>query len=260
MMDEEPMLVVEAPAPGVRRLRLNRPDRRNALATPLLAELAAALVTADRDPEVRCVIVTGGDKIFAAGADIRELADRDGSAGEADARPDLWDAIRAVAKPVVAAVNGWCLGAGCELLMCCDLSVAARDARIGQPETNLGIMPGAGGAAILPRLVGRTAAMKMVLLGEPISAEEAQALGLVSEVAEADQVAARALEMASAIAGRAPLAMRQAKAVIRQAFELPQTAHLAAERQAFSLLLSTEDKREGVQAFLERRAPVWRGA
>jgi enoyl-CoA hydratase len=252
-------LIIEDAAPGVRRLRLNRPERRNALATPFLAGLAEALKQADADEAVRCIVVTGGEQVFAAGADIREMADRSPPEALADRRPALWAEIRAVSKPMVAAVNGWCLGAGCELLMCCDLSVAARDARFGQPETNLGIIPGAGGTATLPRLVGRTAAMRMVLLGEPISAEEAQALGLVAEVVEPDQVAARALEIAGKIAGRAPVAMRQAKAMVRSAFDLPHTAHLAAERQAFALLFATEDKQEGVQAFLEKRPPQWRG-
>jgi enoyl-CoA hydratase len=255
----EPMLIVAEVAPGVRELRLNRPERRNALATPLLAEVAAALRQADADEAVRCILVTGGDKIFAAGADIREMAEKTAPGALADRRTALWAEIRAVAKPMVAAVSGWCLGAGCELLMCCDLSVAARDAKFGQPETNLGIIPGAGGTATLPRLVGRTAAMKLVLLGEPVSAEEAQALGLVGEVVEPGQVADRALEIASKIAGRAPVAMRQAKAMVRAAFDLPHTAHLAAERQAFALLFATEDKAEGVQAFLDKRPPEWRG-
>lgn len=255
----EPVLIVEDVAPGVRRLRLNRPERRNALATPLLAEVAAALKDADAEEAVRCIVITGGDQVFAAGADIREMAAKSAPEALADRRPAIWAEIRAVAKPIVAAVNGWCLGAGCELLMCCDLSVAARDAKFGQPETNLGIIPGAGGTATLPRLVGRTAAMKMVLLGEPISADEAQALGLVTEVIQPELVAARALEIASKIAGRAPVAMRQAKAMVRSAFDLPHTAHLAAERQAFALLFATEDKREGVQAFLDKRPPAWTG-
>lgn len=258
-MNDEPMLIVEDVAPGVRQLRLNRPERRNALATPLLAEVAAALTAADADEAVRCIVVTGGEQVFAAGADIREMAEKSAPEALADRRPAIWAEIRAVAKPIVAAVNGWCLGAGCELLMCCDLSVAARDAKFGQPETNLGIIPGAGGTATLPRLVGRTAAMKLVLLGEPISAEEAQALGLVTEVIQPELVAARALEVASKIAARAPVAMRQAKAMVRATFELPHTAHLAAERQAFALLFATEDKAEGVQAFLDKRPPAWRG-
>lgn len=258
-MSDEPMLIVEDAAPGVRRLRLNRPERRNALATPLLAEVAAALTAADVDDEVRCLLITGGDKIFAAGADINEMADKTAPGALADRRTALWAEIRAIAKPIVAAVNGWCLGAGCELLMCCDLSVAAKDAKFGQPETNLGIIPGAGGTATLPRLVGRTAAMKMVLLGEAISADEAQALGLVTEVISPELVAARALELAEKIAGRPPLAMRQAKAMVRAAFDLPHSAHLAAERQAFALLFATEDKQEGVAAFLEKRPPAWRG-
>jgi enoyl-CoA hydratase len=259
MSEAEPMLVVEAAAPGVRLLRLNRPDRRNALATPLLAELAQAMTAADADEAVRCLIVTGGDRIFAAGADITEMAEKTAPGALADRRTALWAEIRAVSKPIVAAVNGWCLGAGCELLMCCDLSVAARDAKFGQPETNLGIIPGAGGTATLPRLVGRTAAMRMVLLGEPVSAEEAQALGLVTEVIQPELVSARALEIAARLAGRAPVAMRQAKAMVRAAFDLPHAAHLAAERQAFALLFATEDKQEGVTAFLDKRAPEWRG-
>jgi enoyl-CoA hydratase len=258
-MSDQPLLIVEDVAPGVRQLRLNRPERRNALATPLLAEVAAALTAADADEAIRCIVVTGGEQIFAAGADIKEMADKTAPGALADRRPAIWAEIRAVAKPIVAAVNGWCLGAGCELLMCCDLSVAAHDAKFGQPETNLGIIPGAGGTATLPRLVGRTAAMKMVLLGEPISAEEAQALGLVSEVIAPELVAARALELAEKIARRAPVAMRQGKAMVRAAFDLPHTAHLAAERQAFALLFATEDKKEGVQAFLDKRAPEWRG-
>jgi enoyl-CoA hydratase len=160
----EPMLLVADVAPGVRELRLNRPERRNALATPLLADVAAALEQAEADEAVRCIIITGGEKIFAAGADINEMAQKSAPEALADVRPSLWAGIRAVSKPMVAAVSGWCLGAGCELLMCCDLSVAARDARFGQPETNLGIIPGAGGKATLSRLVGRTAAMKLVLL------------------------------------------------------------------------------------------------
>jgi len=257
--EDADILLVSDPRPGVRLLTLNRPSRRNAIATPLLVCLAEALDAAAVDAGVRCVIVSGGDRIFAAGADIGEMADRDGVGALGDVRPGLWARLRAFPKPLIAAVEGWCLGAGNELLMCCDLAVAGEGARFGQPETNLGIIPGAGGTATLPRLVGRAAAMKMVLLGEPIDAAEALTLGLVSHVVANGRANTVALEMAGRIADRAPVAMRQAKSMVNATFDLPHTAHLAAERQAFSLLFSTADKAEGVAAFLEKRPPLWTG-
>lgn len=252
-------LQIENPADGVRLLRLNRPEKRNALATSLLAEIAGALREGDADSGVRVFVITGGDKIFAAGADINEMAPKEAPEGLADPRPALWAAIRATRKPVIAAVEGWCLGAGNELLMCCDIAVASREAKFGQPETNLGIIPGAGGGATLARLVGRGRAMKMVLTGEAMTAEEALHYGLVAELSEPGAATARAVELACEIAARAPLAMQQAKAVVNAAFDLPHAAHLAFERQAFALLFSTADKKEGVSAFLEKRKPEWKG-
>ncbi|SES15208.1 enoyl-CoA hydratase-related protein [Sphingobium sp. YR768] len=260
MSAELPLLLSETAATGVLVLQLNRPDKRNALATPLLAALADALDHAARDDAVRCVIVTGSDKIFAAGADINEMVERQVAGALSDVRPAFWRRIRGFQKPLVAAVEGWCLGAGNELLMCCDLSVAGRDARFGQPETNLGIMPGAGGTATLSRLVGRTAAMRMVLLGDPISADEAEALGLVALVVATGAARSAAVEMAERIAARAPLAMRQAKASINATFDLPHAAHLGFERQAFSALFGSDDKREGVAAFLDKRSANWTGS
>jgi enoyl-CoA hydratase len=192
--------------------------------------------------------------------DINELAQKDVAGALADVRPSLWARIRAFPKPIVAAVEGWCLGAGNELLMCCDIAIAGAGAKFGQPETNLGIMPGAGGTATLPRIVGRMAAMHMVLLGQPIDAATAQHLGLVLEVVEDGDALARADALAVAIAGRAPVATRQAKALVNAAFDLPHTAHLAAERQAFSALFGTEDKREGIAAFMGKRNAEWKGA
>ena len=238
-------------------MRLNRPEKRNAIATPMLAELARLLTEAAIDPEVRCVIITGSDRIFAAGADISEMVDRTVQSALDDARTALWQRVRAFRKPVVAAVEGWCLGAGNELLMCCDLAVAGRGARFGQPETNLGIVPGAGGLAILPRLIGREAAMRMVLLGDPITADQALALGLIGEVVDDGSAFEAALSVARRIALRAPLAMQQAKAVVLAAAEIPQAAHLLFERQAFSAMFGTADAAEGVTAFKERRPPQW---
>lgn len=252
-------LLIETPASGVRLLRLNRPEKRNALATPMLAKIAHVLEAGDCDDEIRVFIVTGGDKVFAAGADLNEMAPKGGPEALADVRPGLWTKIRATRKPIVAAVEGWCLGAGNELLLCCDLAIASSSAKFGQPETNLGIIPGAGGGATLARVVGRARAMKMVLTGTPISADDALAYGLIAEIVEPEKVAARAIELAKEIAARAPLAMQQAKAVVKAAFDLPHEAHLSFERQAFSFLFSTEDKKEGVAAFLEKRKAKWKG-
>lgn len=252
-------LVIEDPAPGVRLLRLNRPEKRNALATPMLAKIAHVLEAGDADDAIRVFVVTGGDKIFAAGADLNEMAPKTAPDALADVRPGLWAKIRATRKPIVAAVEGWCLGAGNELLLCCDIAVASSSAKFGQPETNLGIIPGAGGGATLARVVGRSRAMKMVLTGEAISADEAKFYGLIAEIVEPETATARAIDLAKEIAARAPLAMQQAKAVVKAAFDLPHEAHLAFERQAFSLLFSTDDKQEGVAAFLEKRKPKWKG-
>jgi enoyl-CoA hydratase len=252
-------LLIEDPAPGVRLLRLNRPEKRNALATPMLAKIAHVLEAGDADDALRVFVITGGDKIFAAGADLDEMAPKTGPDALADVRPGLWAKIRATRKPIVAAVEGWCLGAGNELLLCCDFAVASSAAKFGQPESNLGIIPGAGGGATLARVIGRARAMKMVLTGAPIAADEALSYGLIAEITEPEKATVRALELAKEIAARAPLAMQQAKAVLKAAFDLPHEAHLSFERQAFSFLFSTEDKKEGVAAFLEKRKPKWKG-
>jgi len=240
-------------------VRLNRPEKRNALATDLLGRVADALDEAAGDAAIRVVVLTGTDKIFAAGADIKELHERDTGGALSDPRPAIWARIRGFSKPLIAAVEGWSLGAGNELVMCCDLVVAGQGAKFGQPETNLGIIPGAGGTAILPRLVGRSRAMRMVLLGDPLTAAEARDAGLVAEVTEDGQALTTALELAARIAGRAPLAMQQGKAMVRASFETHQAAHLTMERQAFSALFGTADKREGTTAFFEKRDPEWRG-
>ena len=177
-----PELIPEIAVDRVLLLRLNRPEKRNALATPLLESLTAALAEADRDDDIRAVVLTGNDKVFAAGADLDELAAAASHDELESPRFRAWGAIRSFPKPLIAAVEGWCLGAGMELMLSADLVVASEGARFGQPETNLGIIPGAGGTAILPRLVGRSLAMEMVLTGEPIGAERALSAGLVAKV------------------------------------------------------------------------------
>jgi enoyl-CoA hydratase len=258
-MPEDAPLLVERPAPGILLLRLSRPEKRNALATPLLQDIATALQLADCDAEVRVAIVTGSESVFAAGADIGELAVATASDPVENERFMAWAAIRGFAKPLIAAVEGWCLGAGAELMMCADIVIAGEDARIGLPETNLGIMPGAGGTAILPRLVGQPLTMRMVLTGEPIGADQAREAGLIADVAPAGTALQAALDLASTLAARAPLALAAAKASIRNAGQLTVSEHLRAERELFVGLLGTEDKIEGLRAFREKRPPVWRG-
>ena len=244
MPDAAPGIVVDHPAAGIVQIRLNRPERRNALATPLLQEIADALALADGDETIRIAVITGGDRLFAAGADLDELAASGSDDPVETPRFLAWQAIRGFSKPLIAAVEGWCLGAGAELMMCADMVVAGS---------------GAGGTAILPRLVGRARAMKMVLTGEPITAEEALACGLIAEVAEEGAALDVALRLAAKLAGRAPLALRAAKASIREAQTLDAASHLVAERRRFIALLGTGDKAEGIAAFREKRAPVWRG-
>lgn len=259
MTTNETVLLIETPFEGCQLLRLNRPDKRNALATILLVAIADALDAATLDPAVRCVILTGSERIFAAGADIAELQSKDAISAMVDVRPMVWARIRSFPKPLIAAVEGWALGAGNELAMSCDIVVAGRSARFGQPETNLGIIPGAGGTSILPRLVGKALAMKMVLLGETITAEQALQAGLVSDVVDDTTALTFATELAARISARAPIAMQQGKASVKAAFETTLAAHLLLERQAFAMLFGTKDKDEGISAFLDKRAAIWRG-
>ena len=252
-----PELLREMAAEGVLLLRLNRPEKRNALATPLLQAIAAALDEADGDDSIRAIVVTGNDKVFAAGADLDELA----ASTEADPiespRFHAWGRISDCAKPVIAAVEGWCLGAGLELMMRADLAVAGAGARFGQPETNLGIMPGAGGTSILPRLVGRSLALEMVLTGEPINADRALAAGLIARVVPDARALPEAVSLASSMAKRAPRALKVAKASIHKAEDRALGEHLLSERVAFVSLLGGHEKQEGIDAFREKRSPRW---
>jgi enoyl-CoA hydratase len=252
-----PEVIREIPADGVLLLRLNRPEKRNALATPLLEAIVAALAEADRDDHIRAVVLTGNDKVFAAGADLDELAAATGHDELDSPRFRAWSAIRAFPKPLIAAVEGWCLGAGMELVLRADLVVASEAAHFGQPETSLGIIPGAGGTAILPRLVGRSLAMEMVLTGEPITAERAHFAGLIARVVPDGDAVAHALDLAGKLASRAPGALRAAKASLRQTEELSLDDHLRSERKAFLSLLSGSEKVEGIAAFHEKRSPSW---
>ncbi len=252
---EDPSVAVE----GVALVTIDRPEALNALDFALLDELATTVETLDRDEQVGCVVLAGGERAFAAGADIRELAAATSVSLELERRFEAWDRIAAVGVPLVAAVRGYALGGGCELAMLCDCIVAGTDARFGQPEIKLGIIPGAGGTQRLPRAIGKAKASELILTGRQIDAAEAERIGLVTAVVPPEEVVPRALELAARIAAGPRLAVRAAKAAIARAFELPLGAGLDFERRAFYLLFATEDRREGMAAFLEKRPPTFRG-
>ncbi|GAB2840179.1 2,3-dehydroadipyl-CoA hydratase [Pseudoduganella ginsengisoli] len=258
-MNEYQDIVVEPAASGVQVIRLNRPQSKNALRNATLREVVAALAAATDDASVRAVVITGGDEIFAAGADLHEMAALDAIAAARDVRPQYWRAIAGFSKPLIAAVNGFALGAGCEMLMHADIVVAGESARIGQPEINLGIIPGAGGTQRLVRTVGKPLAMKMVLGGEMISAERALAAGLVSDVVPDGEVMATAMAQAQRIAQKSPLAVALAKEAVLRSFEMHLEAGLQFERKSFSLLAASEDRKEGIAAFMEKRQANFTG-
>lgn len=245
---------------NVRLITLQRPEALNALNTQLLGELAQALGLAQDDADTRAVVITGSARAFAAGADINEMAERDLAGILNDPRIASWQRITAFDKPLIAAINGYALGGGCELAMHADILIAGRDALFGQPEINLGIMPGAGGTQRLLRAVGKSLAMQMVLTGEPITAHQAQQAGLISEVTEPELTVERALAIARKIASKAPLAVRLAKEALLKAQDTDLASGLRFERHAFTVLAGTQDRNEGIQAFQQKRSPRFTGA
>jgi enoyl-CoA hydratase len=250
----------DGPVDGVALVTIERPDVLNALSFDLLDALADALAGLDADPTCRAIVLTGsGTRAFAAGADIRELAVQTPVSLLVEDRFAAWERIAATRKPVIAAVRGFALGGGCELAMSCDLIVAGDDAQFGQPEINLGVMPGAGGTQRLTRAIGRARAMDLVLTGRTISAGEAEAMGLVSRVVPADETLTAALDLARTIAAKAPIAVLAAKEAVRLAEELPLSAGLRHERRAFFALFASDDQGEGMSAFVEKRRPEWKG-
>lgn len=252
-------LLIDRPLQGVVRLRLNRPEARNALNLSLRRALATAFTALDADDSVRCVLLCGTPACFAAGADLKEMA----SLGVSEmARMEvlrLWKPLAEFSRPLVAAVGGLALGGGCELALHADIIVAARSAKLGQPEVNVGIMPGGGATQRLMRAVGKYRAMKIMLTGEPVSAEEALAMGMVSEVVEDDQLEPRALALAALIASRPPRALRLLKESALAGADASLATGLLLERRAFESLFDTEDQKEGMRAFAERRAPQFTG-
>jgi len=254
-----PVLLVESPATGVRLLRINRPEARNALNLEVRTRLAAELAAAARDVDVRCVVIAGDERAFCAGGDIKEMA----GAGTVEMMQrgvlELWRAIAACPKPVIAAVRGLALGGGCELAMTCDMIVAGESARFGQPEIRIGIIPGGGGTQRLPRAVGKYRAMRYLLTGDPFPAREALEMGLASEVVPDDEVESRSVALAAQIAALSPLAVQQLKDVVLKGMDAALDTGLALETKALHLLFAGEDQKEGMAAFLEKRKPRFEG-
>jgi enoyl-CoA hydratase len=238
---------------------LDRPKQLNALSGELMGALVETLRALDEDGEVRAIVVGGNERAFAAGADIQELAAGTPISLYQNRRIDAWDAIRALRTPLVAAVSGFCLGGGCELAMLCDLVVASETARFGQPEINLGVLPGAGGTQRLTRAVGKAVAMDMILTGRMLSAREALDFGLVARVVAREAWLTEARRVAAEIAAKSPVSVRLAKEAVDAAFEVPLSAGVELERRAFYLARASEDATEGLTAFVEKRKPEFRG-
>ncbi|MCU0423236.1 MAG: enoyl-CoA hydratase-related protein [Bacteroidia bacterium] len=240
-------------------VRLNRPKELNALNLQLMQELKHALQTLDNNEDVRCIIITGNEKAFAAGADIKQMESRTAIDMLIIDQFETWDQIRKTKKPVIAAVSGFCLGGGCELAMTCDMIIASESAKFGQPEIKIGIMPGAGGTQRLTRAVGKALAMEMVLTGKFISAEEAWQAGLVNRVVPEEVYLEEAVKLANEVAQQSPVAIRLAKESVLKAFDSGLQEGLYFERKNFYMCFASEDQKEGMNAFVEKRKPNFKG-
>lgn len=240
-------------------ITLNRPQAMNALNNRLMRELMDALGSFDNSDSIGAMVITGNEKAFAAGADIKEMAGKSIQQMMDADHIAVFGRIRTIRKPVIAAVSGWALGGGCEIALSCDMIVASESARFGQPEINIGVIPGAGGTQRLTRAVGKAIAMEMILNDRRLTAQEAYQLGMVNRVVPVEGYLEEVLKLAEEIAARAPLAVRAAKKMINQAFEQMLSDGLAAEKQEFYSLFATEDQKEGMQAFIEKRQPKWKG-
>jgi enoyl-CoA hydratase/carnithine racemase len=253
-------VLVESSRDGnVALLRLNRPEARNALSPELMEELAGELERLDPDPEVRCVVIAGSEKVFAAGADIKALSER--SFAEALRHPaaSFWRRLAAIKTPMIAAVSGYALGGGCELALACDMIVAAESASFGQPEINLGIIPGGGGTQRLARVLGKQRAMELVLTGKRFDATTAREMGLVNRVTANDSWLDEAMSLAKEVAEKPPIASRLGKQAVLVAEETALSAGLENERRLYELAMATKDRVEGMTAFLEKREPKFEG-
>lgn len=256
-MSYEQILVFTEGAVG--RVQLNRPQALNALNSKLMTELVDVLQTFDANPEIRCILLHGDERAFAAGADIKEMADQGTIDWYARDFISLWDAVYRIKKPIVAAVSGFALGGGCELAMICDVLIASETAKFGQPELGIGVLPGAGGTQRLTRAVGKATAMDMVLTGRMLSAQEAKAAGLVSRVVPPEAYLRDAQKIAADIATKSPVALQLAKEAVLQAFETTLAGGIHLERRLFFMSFASEDQKEGMKAFMEKRRPDFKG-
>ena len=240
-------------------VRINRPKALNALNPALMQELMQTLQTLDANPEIGAMVLTGDARAFAAGADIKAMAQKSAVDMLKEDLIGLWDRIRQIQKPIVAAVSGWCLGGGCELALSCDMIVASDSVKFGQPEINIGVIPGAGGTQRLTRAVGKAIAMEMVLNNRTLSAAEALQYGLINSVFSVEEYFSQAVALAEEIANRAPIAVRLGKECVNQALETSLSEGLFLERRNFYYLFSSSDQKEGMEAFIEKRDPTWKG-
>lgn len=252
-------VLLDRPAEGVARITLNRPEVRNALSMSVRERVGSLFNELGSDTTTRCIVLTGGPQVFAAGADIKDMVDRGAAEMLLRQTHKHWQAITQCPKPIIAAVNGYALGGGCELAMHCDIIIAGENASFGQPEIRVGIMPGAGGTQRLTRAIGSFQAMRMLLTGKSITGKEAWTLGLVSEVVADDAVQQAAIDMAIGIAAMPPIAVMQIKEVVRAGQDVPLETALTLERKAFQLLFDTDDQKEGMRAFLDKRKPQYAG-
>jgi enoyl-CoA hydratase len=252
-------VIVERPAEGVALVRLNRPQALNALNAEVGILIARHMAHLGAQPELRCVVLAGNEKAFAAGADIKEMANLKPTDVMQHGTFKVWRAVAACPKPVIAAVNGFALGGGCELAMACDIIIAGESAKFGQPEVKIGIIPGGGGTQRLPRAVGKFKAMRYLLTGDVFGAREASDMGLVSEIVPDADVEKRAIDMAKQIAALPPLAVQHIKEAVLQGLDASLDAGLTLETKAIQLLFSSEDQKEGMAAFIEKRKPTWKG-
>ena len=253
------VVLLERPAEAVALVRINRPEARNALNLEVRKLLSRYLTELSEDSTTRAVVITGNEKSFAAGADIKEMADLGTIEALQRGIHRLWQSIGSCRKPVIAAVSGYALGGGCELAMTCDIIVAGESASFGQPEVKIGILPGGGGTQRLTRAVGKYKAMKYVLTGELFSAREALDMGLVSEVVPDPEVEGRAIDLARQIAALPPLAVQLAKEAVIAGMDAPLTSALALEAKSLQILFSSHDQKEGMRAFIEKRKPKFEG-
>lgn len=255
----ELIIVTEQYQPGIALIQLNRPKELNALNPQLMGEVRDALLQLDKNDNVKVIIITGNDQAFAAGADIKQMADKSAIDMHIMDQFSTWDQIRKTKKPIIAAVSGFALGGGCEFVMTCDMVIASETAKFGQPEIKIGTIPGAGGTQRLTKAVGKAKAMELILTGRFLSAQEAHFYGLVNKVVPVEMYMHEAVELAKEIAQMPAIAVQLAKEAINRSFETQLDEGLMFERKNFYLTFASEDQKEGMKAFIEKRKPVYKG-